>query len=92
MLGNSKRNRTGWLAACWLAFLNVTLATADPGDPAGSLLPPAPGISGAVNIDGGGSIETVIPVGPGPSYPRVPRGITQPTEPFGWNQVWGWSQ
>ncbi len=83
MLGNSKRNRTGWLAACWLAFLNVTLATADPGDPAGSLLPPAPGISGAVNIDGGGSIETVIPVGPGPSYPRVPRGITQPTEPFG---------
>ena len=27
--------------------------------------------------------QTVIPVGPGPSYPRVPRGITQPPEPFG---------
>ena len=25
----------------------------------------------------------MIPVGPGPSYPRVPRGITQPPEPFG---------
>ena len=27
--------------------------------------------------------QPVIPVGPGPSYPRVPRGITQPPEPFG---------
>ena len=55
----------------------------DPGDPGGSALRASPGRSGAVDISGAGRIETVIPVGPGPSYPRVPRGITQPPEPFG---------
>jgi cobalt-zinc-cadmium efflux system outer membrane protein len=55
----------------------------DPGDPGGSALRASPGRSGAVDIGGAGRTETVIPVGPGPSYPRVPRGITQPPEPFG---------
>jgi len=70
------------LTAAALAVLAAS-AAADPGDPAESLLPPPPGMSGAVDIDGGGEVEAVIPVGPGPSYPRVPRGITQPPEPFG---------
>ena len=69
--------------ACWLVVLTAVSALADPGDPGGSLLPPPPGMSGAVDIDGGGGVEAVIPVGPGPNYPRVPRGITQPPEPFG---------
>jgi cobalt-zinc-cadmium efflux system outer membrane protein len=54
-----------------------------PGDPSSSSLGDAPGASGAVSVGGGRAIEAVIPVGPGPSYPRVPRGITQPPEPFG---------
>jgi len=67
---------------CLLVCLASSPAGADPGDPSASPLPPPPGASGAVDIDGGGQIEAVIPVGPGPSYPRVPRGITQPPEPF----------
>jgi cobalt-zinc-cadmium efflux system outer membrane protein len=54
-----------------------------PGDPSSSALGDAPGASGAVDLGGSGGVEQVIPVGPGPSYPRVPRGITQPPEPFG---------
>ena len=69
----------------WLAIL----AHADPGDPAESLLPPAPGISSAVDIGGSTQVGAVIPVGPGPNYPRVPRGITQPPEPFGLEQTLG---
>lgn len=69
--------------ACWLVVLTAVSALADPGDPGGSLLPPPPGMSGGFDIDGGEGIEAVIPVGPGPNYPRVPRGITQPPEPFG---------
>ena len=79
-----------WLAAWKTVFFQILLAVllaipaaGDPGDPGESLLPPAPGMSGAVDFAGGGEIEAVIPVGPGPSYPRVPRGITQPPEPFG---------
>ena len=34
-------------------------------------------------VGNSGGVESVIPVGPGPSFPRVPRGITQPPEPFG---------
>ncbi|WP_169975521.1 TolC family protein [Tautonia rosea] len=54
-----------------------------PGDPTSSALGDAPGVSGTVDLGGSSGIEQVIPVGPGPSYPRVPRGITQPPEPFG---------
>ena len=83
MPGRQTSGRFGRLTACWLALLTAASAIANPGDPAESLLPQAPGMSGAVDIDGGGEVEAVIPVGPGPSYPRVPRGITQPPEPFG---------
>lgn len=53
-----------------------------PGDPGGSILGEGPGASGAIDAGAGGGTEVVIPVGPGPSYPRVPRGITQTPEPF----------
>lgn len=83
MLNGYTGNRLGPLTACLLVVLVSVQAVGDPGDPTGSLLPPRPGMSGAVRIDGGGEIEMVIPVGPGPNYPRVPRGITQAPEPFG---------
>lgn len=54
-----------------------------PGDPASSPLGEAPGATGAIDVRGSGGIQGVIPVGPGPSYPRVPEGITQPPVPFG---------
>ncbi len=54
-----------------------------PGDPASSALGESPGRSGAAQVGGSGEVQSVIPVGPGPSYPRVPRGITRPPEPFG---------
>jgi outer membrane protein, heavy metal efflux system len=82
-----RRGRTRLIAivahACVLAGCSSVCAGGDPGDPGGSALRSPPGQSGAVDIGGAGRIESVIPVGPGPSYPRVPRGITQPPEPFG---------
>jgi outer membrane protein, heavy metal efflux system len=82
------RRRDAWrIVFSTLAFLLARLehpcCGGGPGDPGGSALPSPPGQSGAVDIGGAGRIESVIPVGPGPSYPRVPRGITQPPEPFG---------
>ena len=74
---------------CTLSAFTVTSFAGDPGDPGGSLFRSSPGQSGAVEIGGSGQIESVIPVGPGPSYPRVPRGITQPPEPFGMEQSLG---
>lgn len=82
-----RRGRTRLIAIVAHACLFVGFVPAcpggDPGDPGGSALRSPPGQSGAVDIGGAGRIESVIPVGPGPSYPRVPRGITQPPEPFG---------
>ncbi|QDV36871.1 TolC family protein [Tautonia plasticadhaerens] len=53
-----------------------------PGDPRSSMLGEGPGATGAVDRDPGGSDDVVIPVGPGPEYPRVPQGITRTPEPF----------
>jgi cobalt-zinc-cadmium efflux system outer membrane protein len=66
-----------------VGWASSSAATPPPGDPSGSTLGPAPGTTGAVGINTSRDVQSVIPVGPGPSYPRVPRGITQPPEPFG---------
>jgi cobalt-zinc-cadmium efflux system outer membrane protein len=71
------------VSSCLAWTAGPACCAGDPGDPGGSPLPSPPGQSGAVDIGGAGQIKTVIPVGPGPSYPRVPRGITQQPEPFG---------
>src|SRR5262249_14878629 len=79
------RSMTGVMMACALAcWVSVAAAQVNPGDPSSSALGESPGASGAVpsGRSSAGS-QAVIPVGPGPSYPRVPRGITHPPEPFG---------
>lgn len=75
----------GPMTACALAcWVSVAAAQVNPGDPSSSALGPSPGASGAVSFGGApAGAQTVIPVGPGPSYPRVPRGVTHPPEPFG---------
>lgn len=74
---------TAALALLGIVALQLPAAArqVSPGDPSASALPESPGSTGTVGNSG--SIESVIPVGPGPSFPRVPRGITQPPEPFG---------
>ena len=68
------------ILACWSS---VAAAQVNPGDPSSSALGESPGASGAVSFGGApAGSQAVIPVGPGPSYPRVPRGITHPPEPF----------
>ena len=76
---------TGVAAACAFAFwVSVAAAQVVPGDPSSSALPESPGATGTVRSGGAkAGSQPVIPVGPGPRYPRVPRGITQPPEPFG---------
>ena len=76
---------TGVPTACALAFwVSVAAAQVVPGNPSSSALPESPGATGTVRSGGApAGSQTVIPVGPGPSYPRVARGITQPPEPFG---------
>ena len=76
---------TGVPTACALAFwVSVAAAQVVPGDPSSSAVPESPGATGTVRSGGApAGSQTVIPVGPGPSYPRVPRGIAQPPEPFG---------
>src|SRR5262245_25239303 len=72
---------TAYALACWAS---LTAAQVNPGDPSSSALGASPGASGAVSLGGApAGTQAVIPVGPGPSYPRVPRGITRPPEPFG---------
>jgi outer membrane protein, heavy metal efflux system len=79
------RPLAGAMAACALAWwASVVAAQVKPGDPSSSALGESPGASGAVSFGRApAATDAVIPVGPGPSYPRVPRGITQPPEPFG---------
>src|SRR5262249_1708435 len=79
------RATTGVMTACALAgWVSVAAAQVNPGDPSSSALGESPGASGAVSFGGApAGTQAVIPVGPGPSYPRVPRGITHPPEPFG---------
>ena len=74
-----------FMTACALAFwASLAAAQVNPGDPSSSALGESPGASGAVSFGRAPSgTQAVIPVGPGPSYPRVPRGITHPPEPFG---------
>ncbi len=76
---------TGVMTACALAcWASVAAGQVNPGDPSSSALGESPGASGAVSFGGApAGAQAVIPVGPGPSYPRVPRGITHPPEPFG---------
>ena len=76
---------TGVMTACALAcWASVAAAQVNPGDPSSSALGESPGASGAVSFGGApAGSQAVIPVGPGPSYPRVPRGITHPPESFG---------
>jgi hypothetical protein len=72
---------TAYALACWVT---VAAAQVNPGDPSSSALGESPGASGAVSSGRApAGSQAVIPVGPGPSYPRVPRGITHPPEPFG---------
>lgn len=77
------------VSACLVWTVARACRAGDPGDPSGSALPPSPGQSGAIDLSGAGQIKTVIPVGPGPSYPRVPRGITHQPEPFGLDSTLG---
>jgi outer membrane protein, heavy metal efflux system len=79
------RSLTGAMTACALAcWASLTAAQVNPGDPSSSALGASPGASGAVSFGRApAGTQPVIPVGPGPSYPRVPRGITHPPEPFG---------
>ena len=79
------RSMTGAMTACALAcWASLAAAQVNPGDPSSSALGESPGASGAVSFGGApAGAQAVIPVGPGPSYPRVPRGITHPPEPFG---------
>ena len=76
---------TGAMTACALAcWASLAAAQVNPGDPSSSALGESPGASGAVSLGGGpAGAQAMIPVGPGPNYPRVPRGITHPPEPFG---------
>src|SRR5262249_6330099 len=76
---------TGVMAGCALAcWVSLAAAQVNPGDPSSSALGESPGASGAVPSGGApAGTQVVIPVGPGPSYPRVPRGITRPPQPFG---------
>src|SRR5262249_43512626 len=72
---------TAYALACWVS---VAAAQVNPGDPSSSALGESPGASGAVSFGRApAGSQAVIPVGPGPNYPRVPRGITHPPEPFG---------
>jgi hypothetical protein len=72
---------TAYTLACWVF---VAAAQVNSGDPSSSALGESPGASGAVSFGRApAGAQPVIPVGPGPSYPRVPRGITHPPEPFG---------
>lgn len=72
---------TALALTCWAS---VAVAQVKPRDPSSSALGESPGASGAVSFGRApAGTDAVIPVGPGPSYPRVPRGITHPTEPFG---------
>src|SRR5262245_6882111 len=75
------RVMTSYALACWVS---VAAAQVNPGDPSSSALGESPGASGAVSFGRApAGSQPVIPVGPGPRYPRVPRGITHPPEPFG---------
>jgi hypothetical protein len=68
---------TACALACWASF---AAAQVNPGDPSSSALGPSPGASGAVSFGGApAGAQAVIPVGPGPSYPSAPRGITHLT-------------
>jgi cobalt-zinc-cadmium efflux system outer membrane protein len=72
---------TAYALVCWVS---VAATQVNPGDPSASALGESPGASGAVPSGRApAGSPSVIPVGPGPSYPRVPRGITRPPEPFG---------
>src|SRR5262249_18351091 len=72
---------TAYTLACWVS---VAVAQVNPGDPSSSALGESPGASGAVAFGRArAGAQAVMPVGPGPSSPRVPRGITPPPEPFG---------
>jgi cobalt-zinc-cadmium efflux system outer membrane protein len=74
---------------CWAAVAGAQQSTRSapspsPGDPSTSTLGDAPGASatGALgNAPAGG--QGVIGTGPGPGFPRVPQGITRPSQPFG---------